>query len=334
MDHETGSAPPITITDPNRPGELVDVLGSGNERDSWRPGRRTWSLVGVVVLVAAIVVPIDLVRQHDADERARDKAVLAQVRFGVTTDGIQYPPSGDMPAGTVFEGVRNDSAVPLTVTSFHVLAPGYAAQRLNTELGPYQLVTLPIRDTATCSPAVLTVPQTVRVTVRTARHQTVVRDLPLYLDGGAELAQAAQERCRYLKPQGALITSITSTTQHGRVLDVSVNLANAGLLPLRVTAVTSSGIFQLTSTAPFPLDLPSEPRTDHARTGVEVHLRMTLEDCGFALPTSDDGSVFDGFDVAVERPEQDASAQVEGFVVTVEPLAFEDYVAFVKKACR
>lgn len=324
-------APQVTVTDPNRPGELVDVMASGNDRDPWKPGRRTWSVVGVLVLLAAVVVPVSLVRQHDADEHAKNKALLAQVTFAVTTNGIQPP--ADVPEGTVFEGVRNDSAVPLTVTAFHVLAPGYEEQELHAELGPYQLLTLPIRDTATCSPAVLTVPQTVRVTVMTSRKQAVVRDLPLYLDGGAELAQAAQHRCRYLTPGDALTTSVVRSQQHGLVLDLDVNLANAGLLPLRVDDLTSSGIFQLTSTGRFPLDLPSEPRTDHERKGVELHVRMSIDQCGFAVPTVDDGTLLTGFDVRVERPEKDPSAQVAGSVQNVQPLSFEEFLAFVKKAC-
>ena len=70
--------PPVTLSDPNNPGEPVDVMVSGDEREPWKPGRRTWSVLGVLALIAAMVVLVSLVVQHRDEQASKDAATLSQ----------------------------------------------------------------------------------------------------------------------------------------------------------------------------------------------------------------------------------------------------------------
>ena len=280
----TPEPPLITISDPNNPGRPVDVVGGGSDRDPWRPTRRTWTVLGVAALVAAVVVPSVLLAQQRASDRAKDREALRQVQLATMLS--QAPPTS---VSSEVVGVRNDGALAVRILAFQVVAPGYRQVSTDVSLAPYDVAPLEVPDTATCSPGLLTgLPAQLWLTVRTTRGQVVRRTVPLTAEASMALVSASQRRCRYLPTNEALVFSLHETHTVGRTLVASVNLVNQGHAPLTVTFLDAGAGFTVTASRTLPFSLPPEP-TDGAR-GVDVTLRLRVGDCQAARTAIDDAN--------------------------------------------
>jgi hypothetical protein len=266
------------MSDPSRPGEPLDVVGAGHERDPWRPGTRTWSLIAVLLVLAAIAVPVGLNRQHQADERALDTASVTGLALAPTGD----PEARVYPDGVVGIGVRNDTDRAVTLVGLQVLADGYRPEVVNRPLKPNELISVQLKDTATCSPSLVRqVPENIRFTVRSSRGRTATVIEPLVDSAGGALNQSARERCQYKGTLEAFLPSITETAQIvGRTLTVTAQLANTGRLTLAVTRLESYPGVTVTTTPRLPLVLPyAPPAANDGLTGTMVTFRLTVTDC-------------------------------------------------------
>jgi hypothetical protein len=270
------------MTDPTRPAEPVDVMVAGDDRDPWRPGKRTWILLAVLVVLAAIAVPVGLDRQHQADERALDSAAAKDVALAPTAD----PVVGAEPVPNVIGiGLRNDTDQNVTLVGYHVQGAGYTAQQVDLPILPYEIVHLGVPDTATCAVTVLTKePPSIRLRVRTSRGQVVTLTADLVDAAGSALALGAQQRCGLRKPLDAFISQIIETsTIKGRTLTVTTIVANTGRLPLRIASLESFPGVTVTTSRPLPLALPyTLLDSSHPLTGTPLTFRLTVTDCAQA----------------------------------------------------
>jgi hypothetical protein len=277
------------MSDPSRPGQPLDIVTAGDERDPWRPGRTTWALVAVLVLAAAITVPIRAHQRHVDRLRALDDAAAAAVALAPTSDprlsGV------DDTRDTVGIGLRNDSDLPVTVLGYQVLGEGYRAQKVNLSLKGNELIGFDVADTATCSTKLLnsdTMAQEMRLTVRTARGQVVTKDEPLVDTAGAALSSVARTRCALYSTLEAFIPQVldAGTVSHRR-LTTTVALHNAGRLPLTLTSVQSYPGTTVTMSRHAPLAIPYDPKAlESPSGGLEVEFSVTLSDCTKALGAS------------------------------------------------
>jgi hypothetical protein len=114
-------APQVTVTDPNRPaGAPADVLGSGTERDPWRP--QTWQLNAValaVALAAAVVLPGRVVTARAQDRRAAVAAAEA-VRLSVVPGD-----PGQARPGRLRVVVSDDTRDAVRLLDVRLDGPGY-----------------------------------------------------------------------------------------------------------------------------------------------------------------------------------------------------------------
>jgi hypothetical protein len=279
--------PPITVSDPSRPGQPRDVVTAGDERDPWHPGKRTWSLLAVLVVLAAIAVPLGVDRQHRAKEQGLDAAAAKAVALGPTND----PRSDHTPVeGRVGIGLRNDADRTVTLVSYQVLAEGYTSQQLDLPITSYATAGLDVPDTATCGPSMLRQePQQVRLTVRTSRGTIVQRTESLVDGAGHALAQHAQQRCGYLGTSDATVGQSNGDAHIiGRTLTASLRFANKGRLPLRISGIQTHAGTSLTVTPRLPITLPYEPHAlEEGLAGRLFTFHLTVTDCALAGGPSD-----------------------------------------------
>lgn len=266
------------MSDPSRPGEHLDVVGAGHERDPWRPGKRSWSLLAALVVLTAIVVPVGLERQHRADERALDADSVKGIALAPTGD----PDAKAYPAGVVGIGLRNDTDRAVTLVGLQVLADGYQPEVVDRPIKPNELISLQVKDTATCSPSLVRqTPESIRFTVRSARGRTATVTEPLIDTAGSALNQTARERCGYRGTLEAFLPSLSDPAQIvGRTLTVTAQLANTGRLRLVVTRLEAYPGVTVTTTPRLPLALPYAPlAAAHGLGGTAVTFRLTIPDC-------------------------------------------------------
>lgn len=224
---EQRPAPVVTISDPTRPGEPVDVMVSGTEKEPWKPTRRHWTAVAVLALLAvAAVVPDKVVSARAADRRAELAAVEA-VRISV---GSGAPADT---ADSLRMTVSNDGPAPVTLLEVQV--DGYQPVRLSKQIKSVSGEAVDLKDTAACTERLLTPGSETRarVRVRTAGGSDVVRRVAVPGDVWLPLNALAQKRCGYLQAAEALVVSGSGSAK-GKAFELRVTARNRGKLPLQI----------------------------------------------------------------------------------------------------
>ena len=259
--------PLITISDPTRPGEPVDVMVSGDEKEPWRPTRRHWTALAVLVLLAvAAVVPDRVVSARAADRRA-ELAAVDGVELTLSADGSQPAPDA------VRLLVQNTG--PSDVRLLEVQVDGYPTQRTDVLVPRAGADTVDLKDTVTCTEKVLLTgdQNRVRLRLRTPGGTVVTRRLDLTGDAWLPLAALAQKRCGYLSPGEAL--KITAAGQVvGRALDLRVTVRNTGRVPLRLDGVNLPAGFDWRTVPAPPTSLPASQTTP-----TSLLVRLTVNSC-------------------------------------------------------
>jgi hypothetical protein len=255
----------------------------GSERDPWRPGRRSWAALLVLVVLIVAGVPIVRAKQHRDELKALDAAAVRDVQLGPTADPrTEYLG----PDGTVGIGLRNDSEQALILVGYQVRAPGFVAQKTKLRIKPDSIIGLDVPDTATCSPTLITkvAPLPIALTVRTSRGQLVTTTANLLEAVSPSLQQHAQQRCGFVNTVQALyVQTAVGPDLSSRTLTAALKVANLGRLPLTITAISASPGVEITTFPDLPLSLTYEPNDgQHSVTGLPLRLRLRITDCAVA----------------------------------------------------
>ena len=229
-------APVVTISDPTRPGEPVDVMESGSEKEPWRPTRKHWTALGVLVLLAlAAVVPDKVVAARAADRRAELAAVEGvRLSFSPGAEGAQ-----DEHVQAV---LSNDGPDPVTLVQVQV--DGYQPIRLDKKLKLSSGTTLDLADTAACSERLLAPGSETRaaVRVRTAGGTVVTRRVPVQSEIWLPLNLLAQRRCGFPSVSDTLrLTAVGHPNGGG--YEVRITARNTGRLPIEFGYVDAGAGF-------------------------------------------------------------------------------------------
>ena len=285
--------PLITISDPNRPAEPVDVLGP--EREPWRPSRRQVQVLLVVLLVlAATVLPVLALRHRDA-ERAADRKSVTQVALSVPEDDGSQGSS----RGVANLEVRNSGPTAVTIVRARVDRDGYHPQSAHVVLKAGDSAILNIAPESTCpSRLPRSGPTGVLLDVVTGRGaRTTVRVGTASSSFPLQYQQAVQEQCHLYDVGASLAVSIDDTaTEESRLL-LHLSLTNQSAQPRSLVGIEPVDGFSFTTTPPLPVVVAAFPSD-----GVAVTATVTITRCAQAkllvprrsvdyTPVPTDGSV-------------------------------------------
>ena len=98
--------PVVTISDPNHPGVVGDVIGGGSDKEPWRPSRTAVRRALLVLLVLAVVaVPVTTVRPSETERQGSpsDRLDKTAVQVDKKSSGL---PVGVQLAGAPFTDER------------------------------------------------------------------------------------------------------------------------------------------------------------------------------------------------------------------------------------
>lgn len=289
MDQEDRSAPQITITDPNSPGDLVDVLGGGVERDAWRPSRRLLAVSAVVVLVvAAVAVPVVVLHQRALD-RAADRASLAQL--DVTFDDTAGGEDGDPHSTSPTLPLSNNGPETVRVVGVRVDREGYTHQSVDLTIPAHHQATVPVAIEKDCPDRLPNegpggvllelvstrgVKTTVRVPTRTSVWATTYE-------------RAVQITCSLYGPDESVLVELAQLLQEKRSLRIVVDLRNRAKGERQLDELRAPTGMIVTTDQKLPLAVPHD-----GGAPLELTVRLTVSDCVRAralFPPLDSGAV-------------------------------------------
>lgn len=258
--------PLITISDPNHPGSLLDVVGAPERAPV---SRRTKVIAAVVVaLLAGTTATTAAVRKRHRDQ-AVDRAMLASLALEAVDSG----------GGGRFL-FRNSGPVPLTVLSGRIDREGYETTRYQATLSAGATSALLLPFGGPCPAQVpLTGPSTVLFRVRDPHgHERDLRvDVRDHEVSQAVLEQI-QQTCGLYPPSDALFTDGFSTSLEGRALLVSVPLHNRSVRPYVISSLTAANGLDLQLLNPVPLTVPGTPLGGVPQT-TTLRIRVTAANC-------------------------------------------------------
>lgn len=251
-------APVITITDPSRPGEVGDVLISGDEREPWRPSRRHYrALAYVLLLVVAAVVPAQVVSARAQDHRdAVAEADLVKLAVSATSSALTGP--------DVSLTVTNETDHALRLLSVQVREPGYGVTRVDRTIAAHSAIPVTVPDTRTCGRDQISPANTGTVTTvsRTSHGERVLRSVTVSDQAWQQLTSVARERCGWKTPLEALRVTATwvrsgsdlvlrGTVSNSGKAELAVDAVNPGLLEGNVAGNTTPIRLPAGATRPF-----------------------------------------------------------------------------------
>ena len=183
-------------------------------------------------------------------------------------------------------GLRNDGPETVELVSARLLADGYALLTVGTSLAPSGITTLAFRDTARCSPALLSDPASfVSVRLRTSRGTTVTRELALSPGAYDDVNRPARERCGLLPAEESLVFTPSAVQVVGRSVVVRAVVANRSLLPLELLRLREAAGLAMDVTPGLPIQLPVQTSPGTTDKTVTLTLRFRVKSCGVFLET-------------------------------------------------
>lgn len=213
--------PVVTITDPSRPGEPTDVLGSSDDRAPWRPSVSAWATAVLVLLT----VPAVLALKERGDRRTASLRALESVSIVAGDEDFN---------GAPFQ-FRNAGADPVTVIAGRFDRDGAQSVDFDATVKPGDTTTLLLPTPTDCPPVVpQNGPSGVLLTVRTEAGTRQVRvDIRDSVTSLAAL-QDVKERCSLYEPYESLRTTSLSLSRDGAAVTVEVEVRNEARLPRTV----------------------------------------------------------------------------------------------------
>lgn len=274
-------APVITISDPNHPGEPLDVLGHepsvrrASTLPTWRPSRwQRRALLGAVLL-AVFGAPLALYVRHRSHEAALDRQDLRDAHLSLVQSG-RATVSTENDAVLV---LRDDGPQTLHITSAWVDREGYPAHPLDltARKGQHLEVLLP-REKSCPSRVPVDGPGTVVLNVTTLRGQH--KTLRIDTSGSTfttYYTYLQQQACALHPLESSLQATIGTVALRGRDLAVQLRVANLVALPRELLALSASQGFHVTLDGRLPLRFgPARPG---APTHRDVVLHLTVASC-------------------------------------------------------
>lgn len=276
--------PAVTIVDPAAPRRAgAAPMGDRGRPPLWRPGRRTWAVVGgTLVVVAALSAGRDALdarhASHVAARRAARAAAVVEIRIG-------GPGGSSTTGGAAVVGVRlvNAGPRPVRLETAQLDVEGWIVRLPAEPVGAGASTLLELRRQVDC-PAVdrLRNPAIVLVTVRTEDGRSHSTSLGLGPQDAADPARQVREAlfsaprraCGVLPPIDAFAVDLAHTwtsRRPGSVLAV-VPIANTSSRPLTLLSVRGIDGLAVVSASRLPVLLP-------AGRGSRFAMVLTLADC-------------------------------------------------------
>jgi hypothetical protein len=224
--------PEVTIVDPNAPPGTADLLDS--DRDPWRPSRAQAVVLGVVVVTAALVLGVTAEVRHARHERALDAAAVRAVAFFVDSS------AGEADGKHETLALINEGPAPVRVLDVAFVGEGYATGPVDADAVKYQTVTVAVPLGTRCPTTLLAGgPTRLQVRARTARGTVLTRVVDLDPREVQQLGGSERARCGLLRVEEALDPEVGATRLRADGLEVTLVIANHGLLPVTVSEVTA-----------------------------------------------------------------------------------------------
>ena len=264
---------------------MSDVIGSGSERDPWRPSRRTtWLGVLALVLLAGLAYGARALHEHQ-QQQAADQRLADQVALAVTPSST----------GSDWQ-IGNLSPSLLTVTSARLDFPDrplFAGPRQLSSYGSLDLQPGPqVCDQRLYDRG----PSSLVVEAVTARGVRLTRRITLGAGARAGLWSLLRGTCQMPLPGDALVGEIVAATWTGGTVRLTYGVYNVGELPLTVEAVTYlPGV--AVRAAPLPLVLPVREKGANYPPTRDLVVQLHVSSCGqleAALRRAHGGDGLDG----------------------------------------
>jgi hypothetical protein len=216
--------PVVTISDPNHPGAVGDVIGGGSEHDPWKPSRtvvRRGLLALLVLAAAAVPVTVVKVRDHQRELDARAVAELKLTQFG--NEGGEVTDNGVVPF-SLFNGGKD----AVRVLSAHIDREGYPTQKVDVTIEHGSAGKLDVALPSPCPGQVspFSQPRLLILTVRTHRGTVVTKSVPVGDEFGFTYQESLRSTCGFLSPSEALDARVEQQTERPRALDLHVSITN------------------------------------------------------------------------------------------------------------
>ena len=262
--------PVVTIVDPSRPAEPVDVRGAEPRQLRRSHKIAAWTAVALALVTGGVVKVAQYVdRQHELDRQA-----LADVSVGLT--GSELFADGSSPVVLQLISVGKN---PVTVVSVALDLPGLPAFGTTpTRLTPSAPTAVPVRVPTTCPTSVHGSPRNVLVTLRTLRGQEKTVKLPVS-DGSNYLSDAVfplLARCGGpVGPASIAVARPAVTPVYGTV-PLTFRVTNRASVPREVVYQTDSG-----GLSTFDLNPPTPLRLSPGASGTFT-LDLSVKDCARA----------------------------------------------------
>jgi hypothetical protein len=284
-------APPpvVTISDPNNPGALGDVIDGGRDTAPWRPSRtatRRALLVLLVLAVVAVPVAVVRVRAHSAELDAQAVRAIALA----PVDGDTF--SGRSGSGTVALPLFNSGPAAVRVLSAHIDREGYPTQRLDVVVEKGSEARLDIALPAPCPSQVsrLSQPRVIVLQVRTSRGSVVTKRVSVGDGFGYAYQDSLRATCGFLSAPEAISGQALDVRELPRELRLTVVLTNRGRQAWDIQDLEALTGLTAIARVPIHLDAGATP-TSVTTKPVELLLRVvSCEDAKEAAsvdPTSD-----------------------------------------------
>ena len=258
--------PLITISDPNHPGSLVDVVGAPERAPV---SRRTKVIAAVVaLLLVSTAATTAAIRQRHRDQAA-DRAMLASLALEAVDSG----------GGSRFL-FRNTGPSALTVLSGRIDREGYATTtyRATVNAGATSALLLPFGGPCP-SQVPITGPSTVLFHVRDPRgHERDLRVDVRDHEVSQAILEQIQQTCGLYPPYDALFTDGFGASLQGKTLLVTVPLHNRGIRPQTVTSLATVDGLKLYVLNPLPLTVPGSP-LGGVQSSTTLRVRVTVSSC-------------------------------------------------------
>jgi hypothetical protein len=265
-------APVVTITDPNHPGVLHDVVPEPR-----RPHEKLPRPVATTAFAAALALVLELgvavVLRHDDQQHRLDLASVSEISVRVVDNGVND--ATDSPDAVALV-LRNDGDSGLDVLSARIDREGYPEQQFDKQLGPSKETPLLIQMQQPCPRSLRSGPTGVLVTLRTARKQVTTMRIPVQeTTFSNNYLVFQQEHCSLQDIYSSLTSDVVGSAVVGKALRLTLAITNQSVLGREVVSMHPPVGFNQLSVGPLPLAVPRKGTA-------QVQMTVSVQDCGRA----------------------------------------------------
>lgn len=256
--------PLVTITDPQHPGPLTDVLQVGDGQEPWRPGRRVLGVAVVLLVAAALAVFL----VHRSADRAADRRSLDAIRLSAVDSDERIVV------------LINEGPDPVTVEDLTIGREGAVAQRVSVLLLPDERRRVLLNRDSPCPTSVPTAaPSALRLTVRSDRGDTRVVRVDIHDTAlSVSLELQLREQCGLYPPADSLDLQDPAVTLVRDAIVVRTRLYNRASEPRVVTAILAGPGLRASVSPPLPITA-SAALPGQVGTPVGLTIRVVVRDC-------------------------------------------------------